>query len=160
MTNLLDTVTESLKHTKLLNADHQAFTPMDNGRGSYDIPFSMSFSGDGFVVNNNIIKPSVSFEVTLLNCTFSDNKWQWGEYKEDASSDIVAEIIDGRAYIVETGLYEFAVEFDKYPLAALTDKENDSIAEALAKKLFDECPDQDKVVLFNTMLQETDAVPA
>ena len=160
MTTLQNTVTESLKHTNLLNAEHQAFISMENGRGSHDIPFSVEFLGDGFVVGSDIVRASVSFEVTLLNCTYSDNKWHWGEYKADASSDIEAEMIGERAYIVETGLYEFAVEFDKYPVAALTNKEDDSIVEALAKKLFDECPDQDKVVLFNTMLQETDATPA
>ena len=158
MTTLQNTVTESLKHTNLLNAEHQAFISMENGRGSYDIPFSVEFLGDGFVVGSDIVRASVSFEVTLLNCTYSDNKWHWGEYKADASSDIEAEMINGRAYIVETDLYEAAVDFDKYPNGTLSSEEGKSIAAELAKKLFSECPDQDKAVLFNRMLIENNNI--
>ena len=154
MITLQDKVTESLKHANLLNADHQAFMSMENGRGSYDIPFSLDFLGDGFVVGSDIVRASVSFEVTLLNCTYSDNQWHWGEYKADASSDIEVEMIDGRAYTVETDLYEMAVDFNKYPNGSLSTEEGNSIAAELAKKLFSECPDQDKVVLFNRMLIE------
>lgn len=151
-------ILQSFATIGLAIAETQCFAAQKNEDGTYDVPFSVTATGDKFDFKNDAIAATsadVSFEVTLTGCTYNDvDGWQWG--------------LDGM-YAAKGGVYSPSVilynngeqlndtDSENCYAAGMSEEEDAELGKKLTTVVMQNVAERNRIPFFKRVLSECDA---